>query len=97
MVTKKWEFDSLFGWMYFKNNDKNMFFGWVRQSDYCSEMIQRHIYDMIMGNELDDGNIDFELLAERGDKFLSFTLFGNLNCSYLCNQMSNYKDVRIKM
>ena len=30
---------------------------------------------MIKGNESDVGNIDFELQAERGDKFLCFTLF----------------------
>ena len=46
--------------------------------------------DMIKGNELDVGNIDFELQAERGDKFLCFTLFLKLkNCSYLWNQMSD--------
>ena len=31
--------------------------------------------DMIKGNESDVGNIDFELQAKRGDKFLCFTLF----------------------
>ena len=36
-----------------------------------------HICDMIKGNESDVGNTDFELQAERGDKFLCFTLFGN--------------------
>ena len=46
------------------------------------------ICDMIKGNESDVGNIDFELQAKRGDKFLSFTLFLDLkNCSYLCNRM----------
>ena len=47
--------------------------------------------DMIKGNESDVGNIDFELQAKRGNKFLCFTLFLNLknNCSYLCNQMSD--------
>ena len=30
---------------------------------------------MIKGNESDVGNIDFELLAKRGDKFLCFALF----------------------
>ena len=32
---------------------------------------------MIKGNESDVGNIDFELQAKRGDKFLCFTLFLN--------------------
>ena len=31
--------------------------------------------DMIKGNDV--GNIDFELWAKRGDKFLCFTLFRN--------------------
>ena len=44
---------------------------------------------MIKGNESDVGNIDFELQAKRGDKFLYFTLFLTLkNCSYRCNQCS---------
>ena len=30
---------------------------------------------MIKGNESDVGNIDFELQAKRGDKFLCFALF----------------------
>ena len=57
--------------------------------------IEPHLYligigDMIKGNESDVGNIDFELQANRGDKFLCFTLFFNLkNGSYLCNQMSD--------
>ena len=34
--------------------------------------------DMIKGNESDVGNIDFELQAKRGDKFLCFTLILNL-------------------
>ena len=38
----------------------------------------RAICDMIKGNESDVGNIDFELQATRGDKFLCFTLFLNL-------------------
>ena len=46
--------------------------------------------DMIKGIESDVGNIDFELQAKRGDKFVCFTLFLKLkNCSYLWNQMSN--------
>ena len=57
-----------------------------------------HICDMIKGNELDVGNIDFELQAKRSDKFLCFTLFLNLkNYSYLCNQMSDWDRVWIKM
>ena len=54
----------------------------------------RPICDMIKGNESDVGNIDFELQAKRGDKFLCFTLFLTLkNCSYLCNQMFNLDGV----
>ena len=34
---------------------------------------------MIKGNESDVENIDFELQAKRGDKFLCFTLFFNFN------------------
>ena len=50
-------------------------------------LLDYHICDMIKGNESDVGNIDFELQAKRGEKFLRFTLFLNLrNCSYLCNQ-----------
>ena len=42
---------------------------------------------MIKRNDLDVRNIDFELQAKRGDKFLCFTLFLKLkNCSYLRNQ-----------
>ena len=45
---------------------------------------------MIKGNESDVGNIDFELQANRGDKFFCFTLFLNFKeCSYLRNQMSD--------
>ena len=36
----------------------------------------RHVR-LIKWNESDVGNIDFELQAKRGDKFLSFTLFLN--------------------
>ena len=57
-----------------------------------------NICDMIKGNESDVGNIDFELQAKRGGKFLYFTLFLNLKkCSYLCNQMSDWDGVWIKM
>ena len=54
---------------------------------------------MIKGNESDVGNIDFELQAKKGDKFLCFiTLFLTLkNCSYLCNQMFDWDGVWIKM
>ena len=56
------------------------------------------ICDMIKRNESDVRNIDFELQAKRGDKFLCFTLFLNLkNCSYLCNHMSDCDGVWIKM
>ena len=45
---------------------------------------------MIMGNESDVGNIDFELQASRDDKFLRFTSILNFGeCSYLRNQMSD--------
>ena len=45
---------------------------------------------MIKGNESDVGNIDFELQAKGGDKFLCFTLLGtSKNCLHLCNQVSN--------
>ena len=49
---------------------------------------------MIKGNESDVGNIDFELQAKRGDKFLCFILFLRLeNCSYLWNQMSDWDGI----
>ena len=49
---------------------------------------------MIEGNESDVGDIDFELQAKRGDKFLCFTMFWNLkNFSYLRNQMSDWDGV----
>ena len=35
------------------------------------------ICDMIKGNELQVGNIDFGLSGEGGDKFACFTLTGN--------------------
>ena len=42
------------------------------------------------GNESDVGNIDFELQAQKGDKFLYFSLFLTFKeCSYLRNQMSD--------
>ena len=40
---------------------------------------QKDICDMIKGNESDVMNIDFELQAKRGDKFLCFTLFLNFS------------------
>ena len=47
-------------------------------------MVLECICDMIKGNESDVGNIEFELQAKRGNKFLCFTLFPNLkNCLYL--------------
>ena len=52
-------------------------------------LLQQTVCDMIKWNESDVGNIDFELQAKRGDKFLCLTLFLNLKNSYLCNQMSN--------
>ena len=53
---------------------------------------------MIKGNESDVGNIDFELQAKRGNKFFCFTLILNLKgCSYLCNQMSDWDGIWIKM
>ena len=56
------------------------------------------ICDMIKGNESDVRNIDFELEAKKGEKLLCFTLFFELtNCSYLCNQMSGWDGVWIKM
>ena len=55
---------------------------------------QKVICDMIKGNESDVGDIDFELQAKRGDKFLYFALFLNLkNCSYLRNQMSDWDGI----
>ena len=48
--------------------------------------------DMIKGNVSDVGNIDFELQAKRGDKFLSFTLFLNLKELFITLQ----PDVRLK-
>ena len=42
------------------------------------------------GNESDVGNTDFELQAQKGDKFLYFSLFLTFKeCSYLRNQMSD--------
>ena len=40
-----------------------------------SNLVHDEICGMIKGNELDVGNIDFELQAKRGDKFLRFPLF----------------------
>ena len=65
---------------------------------FLSKNLWPPVYDTIKGNESDVGNIGFELQAKRGDKFLCFTLFLNLKkCSYLCNQMSDWDGVRIKM
>ena len=61
-------------------------------------MLKKQICDMIKGNESDVGNIDFELQAKIGDKFLCFTLFLNSkNCLYLRNQISDRDGVWIKM
>ena len=49
---------------------------------------------MIKGNESDVGNIDLELQAGRGDKFLCFKQFLILKkCSYIRNQMSDWDGV----
>ena len=49
------------------------------------------------GNKSDVWNIDFELFTKRGDKFLCFTMVRNIkDCSYLCNQMSDWDGVRSK-
>ena len=53
---------------------------------------------MIEGNESHVGNINFELQAETGDKFLCFTLFLKLkNCPYLRYHMSDGDGIWIKM
>ena len=41
-------------------------------------LYKQHLWHMIKGKESDVGNTDFELQAERGNKFLCFTLFLNL-------------------
>ena len=52
---------------------------------------------MIKGNESDVENIDFDLQAWRGDKFLCFTLFWtSKNCSYLYNQMFDWDRLESK-
>ena len=38
---------------------------------------------MIKGNESDGGNIDFELQAKRGDKFLCFSLFFDVKVLFI--------------
>ena len=56
----------------------------------CKCLFTDDICDMIKGNELDVGNIEFELQAKRGDKFVCFALCLNFKeCSYLRNQMIN--------
>ena len=56
--------------------------------------LSKIICDMIKGNESDVENINFELQAKRGDKFLCFTLFLKLkNCSCLQNQMSDWDGI----
>ena len=50
------------------------------------------ICDMIKGNELDVGNIDFELQAKIDNRFLCFTLF--MNFSKL--SVSLQPDVRLR-
>ena len=47
---------------------------------------------MIKGNESDVGNIDFELQAKRGGKFLCFTLFLNFTKLFISLQ----PDVRLR-
>ena len=47
---------------------------------------------MIKGNESNVGNIDFELQAKSGDKFLCFTLF--LNFSELFISLQPYVRLR---
>ena len=42
---------------------------------YSAKLMITTICDMIKGNESDVGNIDLELQAKRGDKFLCFTMF----------------------
>ena len=54
------------------------------------EVPELNIGDMIKRNYSDVENIDFELQALKGGKFLCFTLFLNFKkSSYLCNQMSD--------
>ena len=50
----------------------------------------KYICDMIKGNELDVGNIGFELQAKTGEKHLCFILFfTSKNWSYICNHISD--------
>ena len=46
------------------------------------------VCDLIKGNELDVGNIDFELQDEIGDNVLPCLIISN-NCSYFCNKISD--------
>ena len=48
---------------------------------------------MIKENESDVGNIDFQLKAKRGDKFLCFTLFLNFKELFISLQ----PDVRLRL
>ena len=45
---------------------------------YSNQKLLYQICDTIKRNESDIGNIDYELHAKRGDRFLCFTLFLNL-------------------
>ena len=47
---------------------------------------------MIKGNESDVGNIEFELQAEKGDKFLCFTFFFEVKELFI----SLEEDVRLR-
>ena len=52
-----------------------------------------YICDMIKGNESDVGNIDFELQAKRGDKFLCFPIAFELKELFIFLQ----PDVRLRL
>ena len=72
--------------------------GWLgAKTESVNACQSNFISDLIKGNEWDVRNIDFELQAKRGDKFLCFSLFWtSKNCSYLCSQISNWDGVWIQ-
>ena len=65
---------------------------WPSLFDLNFNIQQKHICDMIKGNKWDVGNIDYELQAKRGDKFLCFTLFLNFTELFISLQ----PDVRLR-
>ena len=57
-----------------------------------------HKCDVIKQNQSEVGNIDFKIEPNKAENVFCFLSFvASFNCSYLCNQLTNFNGVFCKM